>query len=363
MIFKQIRDGCHFLVAVQVLLFIGFFALNVSAKEASVKESEFVCQGYNTIVHSDEMRLVSVCHGPYAELNRKKIEQWQDCYDSIIYERDKKKNRNTIIVDCSPVRYTQFRLINGVLDIKYYYDPYSGDGQEPFVLKSYDISRSSNTYKIVADLGSYTRQEIKETIQLMDVEISKPFDGRTYFNVIYSGFDKIRDFSVTDPIFSMKILNDYAARQVFDGEVSERLSLTIDDIELIKQANMSNRSIEPDKSDGRVKGDINCDGRDDFANMIYGNKQVKVIVTLSDGTKSNELEFGLGEPMYQSSLCGNKASLSAEKLSDLSDIFGENPKGYETSETCIGLRLSGGECDSMHIFWNHETDQLNWWRL
>ena len=117
-------------------------------------------------------------------------------------------------------------------------------------------------------------------------------------------------------------------------------------------------------AENRVEGDINCDGKNDIANIVYENKKVKVIVTLSNGKKANELVFGLGESISQSSLCGTKAILSAESLAkDLSDALGENPEGYKPSDSCIGLNLRGGECDSIHMFWNHKTNQLNWWRL
>lgn len=48
---------------------------------------------------------------------------------------------------------------------------------------------------------------------------------------------------------------------------------------------------------------------------------------------------------------------------DLIEAFGENPEGFRQSKTCKGLRLTDGECDSMHIFWNHETKHIDWWRL
>ena len=113
----------------------------------------------------------------------------------------------------------------------------------------------------------------------------------------------------------------------------------------------------------KIEGDIDCNGKNDIAEIFHKNKKVKVIVTLNGSKKTKEMEFGLGDSISQSSLCGNKASLHADSLNDLSDMFGENLPGYKTSKTCIGLNLRGGECDSIHIFWNHKTNQLNWWRL
>lgn len=83
------------------------------------------------------------------------------------------------------------------------------------------------------------------------------------------------------------------------------------------------------------------------------------------GTQATEfLEFGLGDSMAQDSLCGTDAELEIEDMDyDLIEAFGENPEGFQQSKTCKGLRLIGGEGDSMHIFWNHVTKSIDWWRL
>ena len=117
-------------------------------------------------------------------------------------------------------------------------------------------------------------------------------------------------------------------------------------------------------SESLVKGDVDCDGINDIAKTVHTKNTVKVIVELGNGKKSNELIFGLGNSIYQDHLCGNKGTLNSETLEkDLSEMIGENPEGYKPSNYCIGLQLSGGECDSFHIFWNHKTKELNWWRL
>ncbi len=109
-------------------------------------------------------------------------------------------------------------------------------------------------------------------------------------------------------------------------------------------------------SENKIVGDINCDGKDDIAKMTFDKSKVMIYVTLNDGTKSNEIEFGLGKSGYQGSLCGKKPILSSEEL--LEEMI-----GYKPSANCIGLNIRAGECDSMHLFWNKETGMLNWWRL
>ena len=113
-----------------------------------------------------------------------------------------------------------------------------------------------------------------------------------------------------------------------------------------------------------VEGDINCDGNKDSARIAQVNDKVVLTVVLHDGTIANELSFGVGDPMRQDALCGMSAHLNSEQMTeDLSVILEQNPEGYRPSSACIGLNISGGECDSIHIFWNHVTNELNWWRI
>ena len=113
-----------------------------------------------------------------------------------------------------------------------------------------------------------------------------------------------------------------------------------------------------------VKADIDCDGAEDTAQMEYVENRVRVTVTFAATKTSQSLEFGLGDSMAQESLCGTEATLEIEDTDyDLIEAFGENPEGFRQSKTCKGLNLSDGECDSMHIFWNHDARHIDWWRL
>jgi hypothetical protein len=114
----------------------------------------------------------------------------------------------------------------------------------------------------------------------------------------------------------------------------------------------------------KVVGDINCDGKPDSAEIIKSSNTVTLRAILNDGTKTNELSFGLGQPNRQDALCGLNPTLKKEKLAeDLSDGLGQNPPGYKPSPSCIGLNIDDGDCDSIHIYWNHQTKKLDWWRL
>jgi hypothetical protein len=113
-----------------------------------------------------------------------------------------------------------------------------------------------------------------------------------------------------------------------------------------------------------VKADVDCDGLEDTAQLEYVDGHVRLSVALAATETLQSLEFGLGDSMAQDSLCGTKATLEIEDLDyDLTEAFGENPEGFQQSKTCKGLRLTDNECDSMHIFWNHVTRNIDWWRL
>lgn len=119
-----------------------------------------------------------------------------------------------------------------------------------------------------------------------------------------------------------------------------------------------------DAHSAAAKADVDCDGVEDTARMEYVVDRVRVTVTLAATKISQSLEFGLGDSMAQDSLCGTEATLEIEGMDyDLIEAFGENPEGFRQSKTCKGLRLMGGECDSMHIFWNHDAQHIDWWRL
>jgi hypothetical protein len=109
--------------------------------------------------------------------------------------------------------------------------------------------------------------------------------------------------------------------------------------------------------------DMDCDGKIDIVRLENSKDKAKISVTIAKDVSVHELEFGLGSPGLQSSLCGSEASISKEPLSELnSEEIGVLP-GYKASEQCHGIKVSGGDCDSMHVYWNHDKQTIYWWRL
>lgn len=118
---------------------------------------------------------------------------------------------------------------------------------------------------------------------------------------------------------------------------------------------------------GAVSADLNCDGVADRARLLYPKdaQQVVVELTLGGDLGVSKLRFGLNDSGRQNALCGSTAQLEAtgSDAAALKAIFGELPRGYRAGEQCAELVLEDGQCDSIHLYWDHARQHLNWWRL
>ena len=112
-----------------------------------------------------------------------------------------------------------------------------------------------------------------------------------------------------------------------------------------------------------VRIDIDCDGKPDYAFIAQTTKKVWVgVVRGQENAPVSMLSFG-ESPTSQDGLCYLPAKIEIESLDyDPTDAVGELP-GFTRSRICTSFKLSGGECDSFHFFWNKNTNLLEWWRL
>ncbi len=112
-----------------------------------------------------------------------------------------------------------------------------------------------------------------------------------------------------------------------------------------------------------LAADLDCDGRPDHALLGRHSGNVYVGVVLSSERKPQVLGFAV-DPGIQNAICAEPAVLSVESLDyDPPEEMGSIAvAGFRRSKRCKGLRLEGGECDSIHFFWNHKTRRLEWWR-
>ncbi len=109
--------------------------------------------------------------------------------------------------------------------------------------------------------------------------------------------------------------------------------------------------------------DIDCDGKPD--SIFVGRSPVRVAVGLirAADLAPDVISFGVHGGIHEDEVGSNDAQLALESLDyDPRDMIGEID-GFQRSNVCKGLNLGDGESDSMHLFWNHKSHQLDWWRL
>jgi hypothetical protein len=114
--------------------------------------------------------------------------------------------------------------------------------------------------------------------------------------------------------------------------------------------------------ESELSGDIDCDGRPDQALLGRRDDRVYVGVVVSSKPRPEILGFTAGGTVHDA-ICPEPPVLKIESLDyDPKKTIGRLD-GFRRSKRCKGLRLSSGSCSSLRFFWNHKTDELDWWRL
>jgi hypothetical protein len=113
-----------------------------------------------------------------------------------------------------------------------------------------------------------------------------------------------------------------------------------------------------------VSGDFNDDGKQDYAMVGYKGGGIVLAVratSAGDGQLQTQyLQYGIGGNS-QAAICEAPAKLQVKK--QLCNPMDEQLPGCKQSPTANSLRLSGGECDAIHLYWNHKENRMEWWRL
>jgi hypothetical protein len=113
------------------------------------------------------------------------------------------------------------------------------------------------------------------------------------------------------------------------------------------------------------KIDIDCDGVEDSVYMGRVKNDFVIRIHASSAKTESKLQFGLAQPSRQDAICGKEpkfATYSSDAEAQRM-LFDEVFEGYKSGQQCFDLNISGGECDSITVFYNHKTQELNWWRL
>ena len=111
-----------------------------------------------------------------------------------------------------------------------------------------------------------------------------------------------------------------------------------------------------------VEVDLDRNGQVDSAQLGIAAESVGLLITVNskplplieipiDGSK----QFGIcpGSDPGISLVAQSEAPLNA---------LGETPQGYEICSDCIEIVIDGGECDSLHFYWDTTAGKLAWWR-
>ncbi|HEV8394545.1 MAG TPA: hypothetical protein VGQ37_09740 [Vicinamibacterales bacterium] len=98
-----------------------------------------------------------------------------------------------------------------------------------------------------------------------------------------------------------------------------------------------------------------------MAHLGHRTGEALVGVVPAAGREPQVLTFAVGAGPQQA-ICAEPMWLAWESLADGPPENIAAISGYPTSTSCKELELSGGECDSVHMFWNLNTKRLDWWR-
>lgn len=110
--------------------------------------------------------------------------------------------------------------------------------------------------------------------------------------------------------------------------------------------------------------DLNGDGVADRVKIVKDsarNVTLTAEIKLPNGIKKESLKFYVDRGK-QDGFCSWPVELIAEPLDYDPDPAVGPLQGYVKSDRTVGLRISDGECDDFHIYWNHVSQSIDWWR-
>jgi hypothetical protein len=110
--------------------------------------------------------------------------------------------------------------------------------------------------------------------------------------------------------------------------------------------------------------DLDGDGAPESIRLVQENAQVSITVegqSVTDGSQT--LTFGV-DPARQDAVCTLPVTLTPAASDCAPEALGaQTLPGCVVKPTARGLTLSDGQCDAIHLYWNHDTRGLAWWRM
>jgi len=201
-----------------------------------VSAADVTCNGYATILYDNDKTALSICHGPYTKIDRKRLDQWQACDDAIIQIKDKESGKKHQYADCLSDAGKEFRVDGNVFMLRHFLMTYPEFESQPLLVESLDLMTNKKTYRFEKQFPVCTKKDISDAANQIDSVTVKPFEGKTYFNAVYSNLYTLRDCAKSNPELVISILRRYRTGNYFDGEVEETLNSVVDEVELIGAA-------------------------------------------------------------------------------------------------------------------------------
>jgi|GEM_PF-1057256 len=111
-----------------------------------------------------------------------------------------------------------------------------------------------------------------------------------------------------------------------------------------------------------VAADLNRNGQVDHAWLGIGADSVGLLVRIDSSTLPI-IEIPI-DGSRQFGICpGLPPEITLASQSDAPfNALGETPNGYENCPDCVEIVVGGGECDSLHFYWDAMANEIAWWR-
>ena len=112
--------------------------------------------------------------------------------------------------------------------------------------------------------------------------------------------------------------------------------------------------------DDGLRVDLNGDGKAETVTVRQSPKTITLEVQSNASDRAQTLEFGV-DRARQDAVCKIPVELRVVDL--MCDPMDEPLSGCKVGNGAKGLILVDGECDPIQLYWDHESEQLAWWRL
>lgn len=113
-------------------------------------------------------------------------------------------------------------------------------------------------------------------------------------------------------------------------------------------------------TDRPVSADLDGDGKSDTVRLEQsaGDLSLSVSISAAGGT-TRSLRFEVNAAR-QDAICRLPVQVSVEPLDCAPD--GQTLPGCRSLPGAQELVLSDSDCDAIRVYWNHDSQELSWWR-